>query len=138
MAAIYREEAIESIARNDTIEHGTAFYGPYGNAVPTLHPDQDRFYFSSRNVSPGDVYVARLGSPGTAPQFSDSPYHGEYEVCGRVALKSRLALPPVTVGQDRHAQFGRMAFTRGNGQRLLLSHLRGAEAAASMRLSTLP
>ncbi|WP_418320824.1 YncE family protein [Piscinibacter sakaiensis] len=55
-----------------------------------------------------------------------------------LALLSRNTLAPITVGADRFAQIGRYVFHRPDGRALLLSELRGAPAANSIRLSTLP
>lgn len=216
-------------ASGASVEHARVFAGNYGNGVPTLHPDGDRLHFATRGLSPSDVHVMRFGGPGGAPQFADSPYHGDYEVCDRVwiagnglrlltacgvtftssadpaldmryagtmalsprgsdfdlyravwidapangddvllleqpllacrpdatnpmscftriaaydattlVLRHRQSLPPVKVGPHSYAQLGRMLFTRRNGERLLLSEMRGAEPAAAMRLSVLP
>lgn len=210
-------------------EHASSFPGNYGNGVPTLHPSGDRLYFATRGLSPSDVHVLRFGGQGGAPQFADSPYHGQYEVCDRVwiagdglrlltacgvlftssadpaldmryagsmplsppgrnfdpyraawidapanggdvllleqpfwscrsdatdpgacysrlvaydaatlAVRWRHSLPPVAVGPHRYAQLGRMLFTRNNGERLLISELRGAEPVTAVRLSVLP
>lgn len=212
----------------DGIDH-TASANIYGPVRPVLHAAGDRIYFSTRDLSPNDIYDIRLEAAGPRDAV-DSPYHGDYEICGQVwasataarlytgcgkaftassdpgldmryagsfamseaiapalhgyealsisdslvsnqlvvleqdrmncnprldslqacftrvgvftaadmALQSRASLAPVTVGADRFAQIGRYVFHRPNGRAVLLTELRGAPGAASIRLGQLP
>jgi len=212
----------------DGVDHTTTSYA-YGVIQPVLHPSGNRFYFSSRNVSPTDIYNVTLEATGPR-DVVDSPYHGEYDICGQVwtsvlparlysacgklfnssadasldmryagsfalsastsadvnamaavsisdsqvsnrfvtleqdtyycnprvdmiakcftrvgvfgltdlTLQSRASLAPVTIGTDRFAQLGRYVFFRTNGKAVLLTELRGAPKASSVRLATLP
>lgn len=54
-----------------------------GVAHAVLHPSGERLYFADRNVSPDDIFSIRLPGGLPAPMV-DSPYHGEYAICGRV------------------------------------------------------
>ena len=63
-----------------------------GQVLPVLHPAGDRIYYATRDVSPNDLYDIALDSVGPRTGV-DSPYHGDYEICGRVwtsATTSRL------------------------------------------------
>jgi hypothetical protein len=200
-------------------------FATYGPTNATLHPSGTRFYYANRGLSPDDIFV--IGIDGSTPSAKrDSPYHGEYAMCGRVwvhaggsrlftacgntftssvsaaqdmnyagamalsgtpgeyealSLSSsaasgdivlleqsrqvcdprldalygcftrlsvyngsslsntaRYTLAPVTVGAERFAQIGRLVFHRTNGQVMILTELRGAPAASSIRLSALP
>jgi len=55
----------------------------YGNGFPMLHPAGDRIYTANRGVSPSDIVRVSLDGSGVAA-VKDSPYHGEYEMCGQV------------------------------------------------------
>jgi hypothetical protein len=55
------------------------------NGVPhaVLHPSGNRFYFANENVSPDDIFS--VGSLDQVPgSIVDSPYHGQYAMCGQV------------------------------------------------------
>lgn len=62
---------------------GAVFAGLYGVATAILHPAGDRLYAIDRGQSPDDLYVSVLS--GDAPgALIDSPYHGDYPMCGGV------------------------------------------------------
>lgn len=56
----------------------------YGGSRLWLHPDGDRIYGATRNLNPSDVLRLDIGGTGSDFPLSDSPYHGEYEMCGAV------------------------------------------------------
>lgn len=63
-----------------------------GLVLPVLHPAADRIYFSTRDSYPNDLYDIVLDAAGPRTGV-DSPYHGDYEICGRVwtsAIATRL------------------------------------------------
>ncbi len=70
----------------------TATANIYSPVLPVLHAAGDRIYFSTRDVSPNDIYNVTLEAAGPRDAV-DSPYHGDYEICGQVwtsATSSRL------------------------------------------------
>lgn len=78
--------------RLDTGETGTRF--AYDNlGALRLHPDGDRLYGVSTNVSPDDVIRWDLdAADGGVNSTGNSPYHGTYSPCGNLWLSRDGAL----------------------------------------------
>lgn len=69
----------ETAARAGT----TAIYGRGGSV---LHASGGRIYLGNAGVSPGDVSRMDLTGEAASAEIHDSRYHGEYEICSRMAL----------------------------------------------------
>ena len=55
----------------------------YAGALGRLHPAGDYLYTANNGLSPSDIEKWDITS-GTADALYDSPYHGDYEMCGNV------------------------------------------------------
>jgi hypothetical protein len=55
----------------------------YAGSLGRLHPGGTSFYTADNGLSPGDIYHYDIGG-GTAAYKWDSPYHGDYSMCGNV------------------------------------------------------
>jgi hypothetical protein len=63
---------------------GTGFLRAGSRA--SLHPSGDYLYTADNGLSPSDIAKYDLRT-GTANELYDSPYHGDYAMCGNVWLK---------------------------------------------------
>ena len=59
----------------------TSSYGLRAGTVGRLHPSGDRMYGADRGLSPSDIERYDIAE-GTAVLSYDSPYHGDYPMCG--------------------------------------------------------
>ncbi len=57
----------------------------YAATLPKLHPDGVSIYGTNNGISPSDLEKYSLDD-GTAEVLYDSPYHGDYEICGDLWL----------------------------------------------------
>ena len=65
----------------------TRKYGPlYAGSRGRLHPSGDYMYVANNGLTPSDIEKYDLRS-GVATRLYDSPYHGDYAMCGNVWLK---------------------------------------------------
>ena len=55
----------------------------YAGAVGRLHPSGDFIYTADRGLSPGDIAKYSI-QDGTVKELYDSPYHGDYAMCGNL------------------------------------------------------
>lgn len=58
----------------------------YGGALARLHPSGDYIYTADNGLTPGDIAKYDIRS-GTAERLYDSPYHGDFALCGNVWMK---------------------------------------------------
>ncbi|HET7436136.1 MAG TPA: BACON domain-containing protein [Thermoanaerobaculia bacterium] len=56
----------------------------YGNSIGRLHPSGTSMYDASTTVSPADIEKIYIGNDGKAEVGNDSPYHGDYSMCGNL------------------------------------------------------
>lgn len=61
----------------------TLRYGPYAGTRARLHPSGTRLYAANNGLSPDDIENYDI-STGVATRVADSPYHGDYPMCGDV------------------------------------------------------
>jgi hypothetical protein len=57
----------------------------YGGTIARLHPDGQSMYGAETSVSPADIEKYRI-TDGVAQVAYDSPYHGDYPMCGNLWL----------------------------------------------------
>lgn len=57
----------------------------YGRPHVRLHPSGNRMYFANQGVSPDDIFSVDLQGDPPGP-IVDSPYHGDYAMCGKLWL----------------------------------------------------
>lgn len=84
---LFNRNAIHTLDLATGIDARSSTNTVMGIAQAVLHPAGDRLYFADRNVSPDDIFNVGL-SAGVPASMVDSPYHGEYAICGRVWLSS--------------------------------------------------
>jgi chitinase len=73
--------AIHGVRQSDCMEALSGTSAIYAGTVAKLHPDGTKMYGANRGLSPSDI--ERYGITGGAPVYSyDSPYHGDYPMCG--------------------------------------------------------
>lgn len=58
-------------------------YGPRAGTKARLHPSGTRIYGANNGLSPDDIENYDIRS-GVAVRVADSPYHGDYPMCGNV------------------------------------------------------
>ena len=58
----------------------------YAGALARLHPSGDYIYTATNGLSPSDIAKYDIRT-GVARRLYDSPYHGDYEMCGNVWMK---------------------------------------------------
>jgi chitinase len=62
----------------------TTRYGPlYAGTRAALHPSGSKIYTANNGLSPDDIQNLDISS-GQAVLVRDSPYHGDYEMCGNL------------------------------------------------------
>jgi hypothetical protein len=69
---------IEIATENETLHTGRPIYA---GTVARLHPGGTAIYGANRGLSPSDIEKYSIAG-GTASYLYDSPYHGDYEMCG--------------------------------------------------------
>ncbi|MFZ1388107.1 MAG: PKD domain-containing protein [Thiolinea sp.] len=77
--AIYSINIASGVVTNT---HATAIHG---GTVAKLHPNGLSMYGANNNVSPDDIERYDIQA-GTASKLYDSPYHGDYTMCGNLWL----------------------------------------------------
>lgn len=80
---VFNRNSMHTLDLATGVDTGSSTNSVMGVAHAVLHPSGDRLYFADRNVSPDDIFTVRLSSGVPAPMV-DSPYHGDYAICGRV------------------------------------------------------
>ncbi|HEX2621627.1 MAG TPA: hypothetical protein VHL11_15825 [Phototrophicaceae bacterium] len=76
-----------NIAENTEAEYGIINAG----SVYRLHPDGNKLYGADRYLSPSDIHRALFEPTGEVTSIQDSPYHGDYPMCGDVWITSNGA-----------------------------------------------
>lgn len=76
-------ESIRSVEIAANRETTSRSYSIYAGTVARLHPNGDRMYGADNGIYPSDIERYDLNS-GTAEVSYDSPYHGEYAMCGNL------------------------------------------------------
>lgn len=71
--------SVEVATNTETLGTGSLYAGTRGR----LHPSGDYMYTANNGLSPSDIAKYDLRS-GTANELYDSPYHGDYAMCGDV------------------------------------------------------
>ncbi len=76
-------ESIHSVHIASGVETLSAGYSIYAGTVAKLHPSGTRMYGADNGLSPSDI--ERYGvAAGPASSDYDSPYHGDYPMCGNL------------------------------------------------------
>lgn len=78
-------ETIRSINLTDGIETLHTGYPIRAGSKARLHPSGNSLYVADRGLSPSDIEKYDISS-GTAAYLYDSPYHGDYAMCGNLWL----------------------------------------------------
>jgi hypothetical protein len=73
--------SVEVATNTETLGTGSLYAGTRGR----LHPSGDYMYTANNGLSPSDIAKYDVRS-GTANELYDSPYHGDYAMCGDVWL----------------------------------------------------
>jgi hypothetical protein len=73
--------AIHAVKIIDGTETLSGAASIYAGTVARLHPAGDRMYGADRGLSPSDIERYDV-SAGPAHNVYDSPYHGDYGMCG--------------------------------------------------------
>ncbi|HYO97824.1 MAG TPA: hypothetical protein VER33_25130 [Polyangiaceae bacterium] len=60
--------------------------GPYHGTNIRLHPARDRFYGANNGLSPSDIERYDVSAEGVITSSYDSPYHGDYAMCGDLRI----------------------------------------------------
>jgi hypothetical protein len=60
--------------------------GPYHGANIRIHPARDRLYAADTGLSPSDIERYNLSADGQVTAAYDSPYHGDYPMCGDLRI----------------------------------------------------
>lgn len=58
-------------------------YGPYGGTKARLHPSGNNIYAANNGLYPDNIENYAIAD-GTALRLGDSPYHGDYPMCGNL------------------------------------------------------
>lgn len=61
-------------------------YGPYDGTSIRIHPSRDRIYGADTGLSPSDIERYDLSQDGNVVSAYDSPYHGDYPMCGDLRI----------------------------------------------------
>ena len=61
----------------------TLQYGPYARSHARLHPSGGNIYVANNGLSPDDIENYQITGP-TVARLGDSPYHGNYPMCGNL------------------------------------------------------
>ena len=76
--SINRSPCISLATGEETTSSG---YSIYAGTVAKLHPGGKAMYGADNGISPSDIEKYDIQS-GTASVLYDSPYHGDYAMCG--------------------------------------------------------
>jgi hypothetical protein len=79
-------ENIHSVNISSNAEQLSSGNSIYAGARGRLHPSGDYLYTASNGLSPSDIEKWDITS-GAATALYDSPYHGDYEMCGNLWFK---------------------------------------------------
>ncbi|HXW09333.1 MAG TPA: hypothetical protein VD737_01840, partial [Steroidobacteraceae bacterium] len=74
--------SVDVATNTETRKYGLLYAGSRGR----LHPSGDYMYTADNGLSPSDIAKYDLRS-GVATRLYDSPYHGDYAMCGNVWFK---------------------------------------------------
>jgi hypothetical protein len=74
--------SVDVATNTETRKYGQLYAGSRGR----LHPSGDYMYTADNGISPSDIAKYDLRS-GVATRLYDSPYHGDYAMCGNVWFK---------------------------------------------------
>ena len=75
--------------RSVNLNNGTQSQGSgstFGSPIARMHPSGLAMYGATRSVSPGDIEKYPIANDGVASVGNDSPYHGNYDMCGDLWL----------------------------------------------------
>jgi hypothetical protein len=61
-------------------------YGPREGTNIRIHPSRDRIYGADNGLSPSDIERYDLTAEGVVTSAYDSPYHGDYPMCGDLRI----------------------------------------------------
>ena len=76
-----RVHSIVVASNVETLHDG--FWGPYGGSKARLHPSGNDIYAANNGLSPADI-ENYLITGNTVEWLRDSPYHGDYSMCGNL------------------------------------------------------
>lgn len=73
--------SIRSLNLTSGVESPSGGWGIYAGTVAKLHPDGTKMYGADNGLSPSDIERYNI-TAGPATIAYDSPYHGDYAMCG--------------------------------------------------------
>lgn len=76
--------------RTVNVASNTETLGPpstYAGTLAKLHPGGSRLYAADNGLSPNDIWTYDISRGPISTRPVDSPYHGEYDMCGNLWLK---------------------------------------------------
>jgi hypothetical protein len=73
-----------------SVDLATGWYtlvsGPREGTNIRLHPARDRIYGADNGLSPSDIERYNVSTEGVVTNAGDSPYHGDYPMCGDLRI----------------------------------------------------
>jgi chitinase len=76
--------AIHGVQMATCMEAKSSSNAIYAGTVAKLHPAGNRMYGADRGLSPSDIERYNFGPTGAPVAAYDSPYHGDYPMCGNL------------------------------------------------------
>jgi hypothetical protein len=92
--------SVHSIAVATNTE--TLQYGPYAGTHARLHPSGNNIYAANNGLSPSDIENYEIAG-STVTRLGDSPYHGDYPMCGNLWFDEDGAKIYTACGRAFHA-----------------------------------
>jgi hypothetical protein len=80
-------ESIRSVHIATNVETPSGGYSIYAGTLARLHPDRQSMYGANNGLSPSDIEKYDI-SGGNAIVKYDSPYHGDYSMCGNLWISA--------------------------------------------------
>jgi len=81
------DDEIRTVRLSDGATTLSDVFQMYKDTRARLHPSGTKLYGADNGISPSDIFHYRIDPrTGTASLLRDSPYHGDYEVCGNLWL----------------------------------------------------
>lgn len=107
-------------------------YTVYAGTIARLHPSGASLYLADTGLSPSDIRKVDLSTTPTPTYLYDSPYHGDYAMCGNLWFKDDgstiytacgNAFRSTSVQSTDMVYAGRLALSTINGSSFLIRSL---------------
>lgn len=127
--------AVEIATNNETENEGNQIRAA---TIYKLHPDGRSLYGADQGLSPSDIEKIDI-SQGTAAYAYDSPYHGDYEMCGNLWMSEDGRRIFTACGNVFRASSDRATDMTYNGSLSRLPYIRHAvHSSAAGRVLAIP